>query len=178
LFTFECPECESKSEYDSLLEDVKSTQVIVCPSCQALYDVVDTDSSNGTIHTTKSKFDKTNYRNKIRGIENQLDMLGKRGLETKHNYTVSCPHCQHPWEFKGVPIKSVHWCSSCYQYFGIDDVKTTISTTSNKTFDFKTDFQVSAIYPSSIMNYNIHKLANFWVTGNNPKLKIEGQLLT
>ena len=35
--TFECPNCDCKSEYDSL-KDIETSGVVVCPSCQTLYD--------------------------------------------------------------------------------------------------------------------------------------------
>ena len=81
---FECSNCNTKTEYSSESEDVNTTSTIVCPSCQTLYDI---DNNN---NPTKSKFDKTNYRKKIAGIENQLDLYGNRGLGSK-SYTVPVP---------------------------------------------------------------------------------------
>lgn len=163
MTSFTCSECNSTTEYDDIHEDVKSTAVIVCPSCKTLHDV---HSHN---ITKKSKYDKTNYHNKIKGIENQLDMLGSRGLGSKP-YTVPCPHCSHIWEMKGILIKSVNYCPKCYQYFGIDDVRISMN---HSTKEFKTDFQVTAIYPNSIRSYDIDKLADFW--SNINKNKREGE---
>ena len=169
---FECPECQSKTEYEQEPEDVTSTSTFVCPSCQTLYDLTKKSYKNSILDTktiTKSKFDKTNYKNKIAGIENQLDLYGKRGLGSK-SYTVPCPHCKHIWEMKGVPIRSVHWCSSCYQYFGINDVKITILS-EGKEKQYKHGFQVTPIYSTSIFNHdNMDKLADVWANFNpNPK---------
>jgi len=71
---------------------------------------------------------------------------------------------------KGIPIKSVHWCSNpkCYQYFGIDDVKVTFFTKGKeKERQFKHDFQTSKIYPGSIFQYDIDKLADWWQGSNH-----------
>jgi len=95
VFTFDCPECQSKTEFAEVLqEDVSATSTFVCPSYQTLYDIG--ISSNNTNAITKSKFDKTNYRTKTRGIDNQLAIS-----RTKHLYTVPCPHCKHIWENEG-----------------------------------------------------------------------------
>ena len=107
---------------------------------------------------TRSKYDKTNYQNKIKGITNQL------AYTRKATYSVPCPHCQHNWEIKGIPIKSVHQCS---KYFGIDDVKVTILS---KEKQFRHGFQVSPIYSTSIFN-DIDKLADVWA---KPKTSPKG----
>ena len=158
---FECLECHSKTVFDTDTEDyfITSTSTFVCPSCQTLYDL-DKDKQNVI---SKSKFDKTNYRTKTEGIDNQLAIS-----QTKHPYTVPCPHCKHIYEMKGIPVKSVHWCSSCYQYFGIDDVKITMlprtgtSSWMTERMHFKHDFQVSRIYPPSLFYHDIDKLADWW----------------
>ena len=62
---FECPECQSKTEYEQEPEDVTSTSTFVCPSCQTLYDLTKKSYKNSILDTktiTKSKFDKTNYQ--------------------------------------------------------------------------------------------------------------------
>jgi len=161
---FECPECQSKTEF-SESEDVELTSTFVCPSCQSLYDV----GSNNTIK--RSKYDKTNYRTKKEGIANQLEIS-----KSNHPYTVPCPHCKHIYEMKGIPRKSVHWCTKCYQYFGIDDVKITKLPVTGRgswmteRMNFKTGFQVSPIYPPSLFYHDIDKLADWWEgSGSNRK---------
>ena len=88
MFTFDCPDCNSKTEYSSESEDVEST---IDYRMSQLSNVVRFRHDTNT--TTKSKFDKTNYRKKIAGIENQLDLYGKRGLGSKsytsHVHTVN-----------------------------------------------------------------------------------------
>jgi uncharacterized protein YbaR (Trm112 family) len=151
MFTFECPECNTTSEHENdnqIHEFVKSSGVLVCPSCQSLYDV--DEGTDNSINATKSRFDKTTYQNMAKGINNQL------ASTKKYSYTVPCPHCKHIYEMKGVPIKSVHLCAKCHGYFGINDVKVTFS---NK--QFKHDFQVSPIYSDSIFS-DIDKLAELW----------------
>ena len=74
-------------------------------------------------------------------------------------------------EMKGVPIKSVHWCSSCYQYFGINDVKITINENEKEKekqgrVDYKHGFDVHAILPPSLFWYDIDKLADWWSKTN------------
>ena len=121
----------------------------------------DLGSSNTT--PTKSKFDKTNYKNKIAGITNQL------AYTRDATYSVPYPHCKHECEIKGVPIKSVHRCANakCYGYFGIDDVKITILSEEKQ---LRHGFQVTPIYSTSIFNHDIDKLADVWSSRARPKL--------
>ena len=174
VFTFDCPECQSKTEFaeDVLQADVSATSTFVCPSCQTLYDI----GSNNTNTITRSKYDKTNYRTKTDGIDNQLAIA-----QSRFPYTVPCPHCKHIWEMKGIPIKSVHWCSKCYQYFGIDDVKISMlprtGTGSWKTNNCKTGFRITPIYPNSIFGYDIDKLADWWSKSEIPSCDVVGNHL-
>ena len=70
---------------------------------------------------------------------------------------------------KGIPIKSVHWCSNpkCYQYFGIDGVKITFVQGNEKEKEkqqigYKHGFDVHAILPPSLFYHDIDKLADWW----------------
>ena len=168
---FECLECQSKTvidtDADSEDDFITSTSTFVCPSCQTLYDIASSSNNTNTI-LTRSIFDKTNYRTKTEGIDNQLAIS-----RTKRPYTIPCPHCKHIYEMKGIPVKSGTWCSKCYQYFGIDDVTITILPRTGRgswmteRMNFKHDFQVSRIYPPSIFYHDIDKLADWWSANRN-----------
>ena len=101
-------------------------------------------------------------------------MYGNRGLGSK-SYTVPCPHCKHIWEMKGVPIKSVHWCSKCYQYFGIDGVKITFfpKEKEKQEVQYKHGFDVHAIFPPSLFYHDIDKLADWWSANRNQSSSTE-----
>ena len=92
-------------------------------------------------------------RDKIEGVRNQV------AYTTAARYAVPCPHCNHSWEFKGIPAKSVHKCGKCYGYFGIDDARVIFNFNQSS---FKTRFRVSAIYPNSIFDRDMDKMADVW----------------
>ena len=120
-----------------------------------MYDYDATDSTRTTKSLPNLNSTRLIIKNKIKGITNQLAYT--RGSK----FIVPCPHCNHIWEMKGIPNKSVHWCAKCYQYFGVDDVKITINP---KDSSYKTGFQVSPIYPDSIFDRDMNKMAEVWKT--------------
>ena len=79
---------------------------------------------------------------------------------------------------EGIPVKSVHWCAKCYQYFGIDDVNVSVLPKTGRgswlgeRMSFKHDFRISPIYPNSLFNYDIDKVADWWSKSEIPSCDV------